>query len=199
MIPETKAPGQRVAYRRVSSLDQSTARQLDGMTFDREFTDKASGKDTSRPALQEALAYLREGDRLVTHSMDRLCRNLGDLRDIVKSLTSRGVAVEFVKENMVFTNDSTPMAQFMLNIMGSFAELERAMILSRQREGVAIARAKGVYKGRVPAIRSNNGKAELFERLQASGAKVTAMAKELGVSRQTIYSMLKAGKMEVAA
>ncbi|MGC1583311.1 MAG: recombinase family protein, partial [Candidatus Acidiferrales bacterium] len=134
-MTETKAPGQRVAYRRVSTLDQSTARQLDGMTFDREFTDKASGKDTSRPALQEALAYLREGDRLVVHSMDRLCRNLGDLRDIVKSLTSRGVAVEFVKENMVFTNESTPMAQFMLNIMGSFAELERAMILSRQREG----------------------------------------------------------------
>ncbi len=200
MTTETKAPGQRVAYRRVSTLDQSTARQLDGMTFDREFTDKASGKDTSRPALQEALAYLREGDRLVVHSMDRLCRNLGDLRDIVKSLTSRGVAVEFVKENMVFTNESTPMAQFMLNIMGSFAELERAMILSRQREGVAIAKAKGVYKGRAPAIRAGNGKLDLLTKLAAEGKGVAEMARAVGVSRQTVYSWLKnQQRAEVAA
>ena len=203
MTLETKAPGQRVAYRRVSTLDQNTTRQLDGMTFDREFTDKASGKDTARPALQEALAYLRDGDRLVVHSMDRLCRNLGDLRDIVKNLTSRGVAVEFVKENMVFTGDSTPMAQFMLNIMGSFAELERAMILSRQREGVALAKKAGVYKGRMPAIRAGNGKAELFEKLVAEGAKVSEIARQLGVSRQTIYSQLAALKTaepaEVAA
>ena len=198
MTTETKAPGQRVAYRRVSTLDQSTARQLDGMTFDREFTDKASGKDTSRPALQEALAYLREGDRLIVHSMDRLCRNLGDLRDIVKSLTSRGVAVEFVKENMIFTNDSTPMAQFMLNIMGSFAELERAMILSRQREGVALAKAKGnVYKGRAPAIRAGNGKLAELTRLIAEKTPIAEIARQLGVSRQTVYSMLK--NQEVAA
>ena len=199
MTTETKAPGQRVAYRRVSTLDQSTARQLDGMTFDREFTDKASGKDTSRPALQEALAYLREGDRLVVHSMDRLCRNLGDLRNIVKSLTSRGVAVEFVKENMVFTNESTPMAQFMLNIMGSFAELERAMILSRQREGVAIAKAKGVYKGRAPAIRAGNGKLAELTKLLAQNTPVAEMARQLNVSRQTIYSQLATLKQETAA
>ena len=202
MTTETKAPGQRVAYRRVSTLEQSTARQLDGMTFDREFTDKASGKDTSRPALQEALAYLREGDRLVVHSMDRLCRNLGDLRDIVKILTSRGVAVQFIKENMVFTNDSTPMAQFMLNIMGSFAELERAMILSRQREGVAIAKANGVYKGRAPAIRAGNGKLEELTKLAAAGTGVAEMARAVGVSRQTVYSWLAkqpAAKEEVAA
>jgi len=191
MTTEAKAPGQRVAYRRVSTLDQSTARQLDGMTFDREFTDKASGKDTARPALQEALAYLRTGDRLIVHSMDRLCRNLSDLRNIVESLTSRGVAVEFVKEAMVFTNESTPMAQFMLNIMGSFAELERAMILSRQREGVAIAKAKGVYKGRVPAIRQGNGKLETLRSLQANNTPIAEMARTLGVSRQTIYTMIK--------
>jgi DNA invertase Pin-like site-specific DNA recombinase len=199
MTPETKAPGQRVAYRRVSTLDQSTARQLDGMTFDREFTDKASGKDTARPALQEALAYLREGDRLICHSMDRLCRNLSDLRQIVESLTSRGVAVEFVKEAMVFTNDSTHMAQFMLNIMGSFAELERAMILSRQREGVAIAKKAGKYLGRAPAIRSNNGKLEELQTLISQNTPVATMARQLGVSRQTIYSHLATLKQEVAA
>lgn len=202
MTLENNPPGQRVAYRRVSTLDQNTARQLDGMTFDREFTDKASGKDTSRPALQEALAYLRTGDRLVVHSMDRLCRNLGDLRQIVESLTSRGVAVEFVKEAMVFTNESTPMAQFMLNIMGSFAELERAMILSRQREGVAIAKAKGIYKGRAPAIRANNGKLADLQNLISQNTPVAEMARQLKVSRQTIYSQLAALKQqqqEVAA
>ena len=203
MTIENNPPGQRVAYRRVSTLDQNTARQLDGLAFDREFTDKASGKDTARPALQEALAYLRTGDRLIVHSMDRLCRNLGDLRQIVESLTSRGVAVEFVKEAMVFTNESTPMAQFMLNIMGSFAELERAMILSRQREGVAIAKAKGIYKGRSPAIRANNGKEEKLLQAQAQGLGVADMARAVGVSRQTIYTWLAARKVattqEVAA
>ena len=190
----------RIGYRRVSTLDQNTARQLEGVPLDKVFTDHASGKNTARPELQAALEWAREGDRLVVHSMDRLCRNLGDLRDIVKSLTSRGVAVEFVKENMVFTNDSTPMAQFMLNIMGSFAELERAMILSRQREGVAIAKAKGVYRGRVPAIRAGNGKLDQLTKLAAEGKGVAEMARTVGVSRQTIYSWLKnQTKQEAAA
>jgi DNA invertase Pin-like site-specific DNA recombinase len=107
--------------------------------------------------------------------------------------------VEFIKENMVFTNDSTPMAQFMLNIMGSFAELERAMILSRQREGVAIAKAKGIYKGRAPAIRSNNGKLAELQNLISQNTPVAAMARQLNVSRQTIYSQLAALKQEAAA
>ena len=189
----------RIGYKRVSSLDQNTTRQLDGIPVDKVFEDHLSGKDIQRPQLQAALEWAREGDRLIVHSMDRLCRNLGDLRDIVKSLTSRGVAVEFIKENMVFTNDSTPMAQFMLNIMGSFAELERAMILSRQREGVAIAKAKGIYKGRAPAIRSNNGKLAELQNLISQNTPVAAMARQLNVSRQTIYSQLAALKQEAAA
>jgi DNA invertase Pin-like site-specific DNA recombinase len=190
----------KIGYKRVSSIDQNTARQLEGVQVDKIFEDHLSGKDIQRPQLQAALEWAREGDRLIVHSMDRLCRNLGDLRDIVKNLTSRGVAVEFIKENMVFTNDSTPMAQFMLNIMGSFAELERAMILSRQREGVAIARAKGVYKGRAPAIRSNNGKLDQLTKLAAEGKGVAEMARAVGVSRQTVYSWLKnQAKEEVAA
>lgn len=190
----------RIAYKRVSTLDQNTARQLDGIPVDKVFEDHISGKDTNRPQLQAALEWAREGDRLVVHSMDRLCRNLGDLRDIVKSLTSRGVAVEFVKENMVFTNESTPMAQFMLNIMGSFAELERAMILSRQREGVAIAKAEGRYKGRAPAIRGDNGKLAEMERGLAEGLGPADLARRVGVSRQTVYTWLKSRqKTEVAA
>ena len=194
-----KRGGKRIGYIRVSSVDQNTVRQLDGILLDKTFTDKASGKDTSRPALQEALAYLRTGDRLIVHSMDRLCRNLSDLRQVVESLTSRGVAVEFVKEAMVFTNESTAMAQFMLNIMGSFAELERAMINERIREGVAIAKAKGAYKGRAPAIRASNGKLDLFNKLLAEGARPAEMAKRLGVSRQTIYTQLEARKTEAVA
>ncbi len=190
----------RIGYKRVSSIDQNTARQLEGVPVDKIFEDHASGKDTARPQLQAALEWAREGDTLVVHSMDRLCRNLGDLRDIVKSLTSRGVAVEFVKENMTFTNDSTPMAQFMLNIMGSFAELERSMILSRQREGVAIAKAEGRYKGRAPAIRGNNGKLAEMERGLAEGLGPAELARRVGVSRQTVYTWLKSRqKTEVAA
>jgi len=189
----------RIGYKRVSSIDQNTARQLDGIQIDKVFEDHASGKDTARPQLQAALEWAREGDTLVIHSMDRLARNLGDLLRIVADLTNRKVQVEFIKEALTFTGDDSPMATLMLSIMGAVASFERAMILSRQREGVALAKKAGKYLGRAPAIRANNGKAELFERLQASGAKVSTMAKELGVSRQTIYSMLKTRQMEVAA
>lgn len=190
----------RIGYKRVSSLDQNTARQLDGIPLDKVFEDHASGKDTSRPQLQAALEWAREGDRLIVHSMDRLCRNLGDLRAVVSSLTSRGVAVEFIKENMTFTNESTPMAQFMLNIMGSFAELERAMIRERQKEGVAIAKAEGRYKGRSPAIRSDNGKLAELNKLISENKSVSEIARTLKISRQTVYSWLAAQKeRQVAA
>lgn len=189
----------RIGYRRVSTLDQNTARQLEGVQVDKVFEDHASGKDTARPQLQAALEWAREGDRLVVHSMDRLCRNLGDLRRTVESLTSRGVEVEFIKESMVFNGSDTPMAKFMLNIMGSFAELERAMILERQREGVAIAKRAGKYKGRVPAIRSNNGKLAELESLHSQNTPIAEMARTVGVSRQTIYSWLKTQGTEVAA
>ena len=189
----------RIGYRRVSTLDQNTARQLDGVPLDKCFEDHASGKDTARPQLQAALEWAREGDRLVVHSMDRLCRNLGDLRRTVESLTSRGVEVEFIKEGMVFNGDDTPMSKFMLNIMGSFAELERSMILERQREGVALAKKAGRYKGRAPAIRSNNGKLAELERLYILSTPVAEMARQTKVSRQTIYSWLKTKQERQAA
>ena len=191
MTDTTKPKGQRVAYRRVSTLDQSTARQLDGMTFDREFVDKASGKDTARPALQEALAYTREGDTLVIHSMDRLARNLADLLRIVADLTNRKVKVEFVKENLTFTGEDSAIATLMLSIMGAVASFERSMILERQREGVALAKKAGRYKGRAPAIRAGNGKAAELQNLLAEKLPVSEIARRLGVSRQTIYSQLK--------
>jgi DNA invertase Pin-like site-specific DNA recombinase len=109
--------GQRIGYIRVSSLDQNTQRQLDGIELDRIFTDTASGKDTKRPQLEELLRFLRDGDTLVVHSMDRLARNLDDLRSLVQKLTKKGVRIEFVKEHLVFTGEDSPLANLMLSVM----------------------------------------------------------------------------------
>ena len=113
-----------------------------------EFTDKASGKDINRPELDAMLAFAREGDTVVVHSMDRLARNLDDLRKLVQSLTKRGVRIEFVKESLAFSGEDSPMANLMLSVMGAFAEFERALIRERQREGIAVARQRGAYRGR---------------------------------------------------
>jgi DNA invertase Pin-like site-specific DNA recombinase len=132
--------GQRIGYIRVSTLGQNTDRQLKGIHVDRTFTDKVSGKDTNRPQLQEMLAFARDGDTVVVHSMDRLARNLDDLRRTVRLLTKKGVAVEFIHEHLTFKGDDTPMAILLLSIMGAFAEFERALIRERQMEGIALAK-----------------------------------------------------------
>lgn len=110
--------GQRIGYIRVSSLDQNADRQLAGVQLDRVFTDTASGRDTKRPQLEAMLSFVREGDSLIVHSMDRLARNLDDLRRIVQSLTQKGVQVEFVSEGLRFTGDDAPMATLLLSVMG---------------------------------------------------------------------------------
>ena len=117
--------GQRVGHVRVSSFDQNPERQLEQVQVDKVFTDKASGKDTQRPQLDALLAFVREGDTVVVHSMDRLARNLDDLRRLVQKLTQRGVRIEFVKEHLTFTGEDSPMANLMLSVMGAFAEFER--------------------------------------------------------------------------
>jgi len=175
-----------VGYVRVSTVDQNTDRQLDGIDLAKVFTDHASGKDTKRPALDECLGYLREGDTLVVHSMDRLARNLEDLRRIVRDLTGKGVRVQFVKESLTFTGEDSAMSTLLLSMLGAVAEFERSMILERQREGIAIAKAKGVYKGRKPAL-SVTKVAEVAQRL-AAGESATKLAKEFGVSRATVYN-----------
>ncbi|MCV6982110.1 recombinase family protein [Mycolicibacterium pulveris] len=179
--------GQHVGYVRVSTVDQNTERQLDGIELDKVFTDHASGKDTRRPALEECLDYVREGDTLVVHSMDRLARSLVDLRTVVDDLTGRGVDVRFVKESLTFTRDeSDPCSVLMLSIMGAVAEFERSMIRERQREGIAIAKAKGRYKGRKPAL-TRAQVVEVAQRL-AAGESATRLAEEFGVSRATVYN-----------
>ena len=182
------ATGQRIAYRRVSTADQKTARQLEGMDFDEEFEDKASGKDTARPALEAMLKHVRKGDTVFVHSMDRLARNLGDLEATVKKLNDKGAAVRFEKEGLAFEpgNAANPMSTLMLQILGAFAQFERSLILERQREGIAIAKAKGVFKGGNNKLRPELA-ATIKQRL-SEGASPTAVAKELGVSRQTVYT-----------
>ncbi len=182
--------GQRIGYQRVSTVDQNAERQLDGVELDKVFTDKASGKDTNRPELARALDYVRDGDTLVVHSMDRLARSLVDLRLTVDELTRRGVQVRFVKEGLTFSSDeSDPCAVLMLSVMGAVAEFERSMILERQREGIALAKAAGKYKGRKAALTDERAD-ELRARL-TRGESVTALAKEFGISRQTVYNYLQ--------
>jgi len=135
--------GQRVGYVRVSSEGQNTARQLDGVPVDRTFEDKVSGKSLDRPQLEAMLAFVREGDEVLVHSMDRLARNLDDLRRLVQSLTKKGVKVTFMKEGMTFTGDDSHLSLLMLSMMGAFAEFERSLLLERQREGIALAKARG--------------------------------------------------------
>jgi DNA invertase Pin-like site-specific DNA recombinase len=179
----------RVGYLRVSGVDQNTARQVDEVVADRVFTDHASGKDTERPQLEALLGFVREGDTVVVHSMDRLARNLDDLRRIVKVLTDQGVLVEFVKEHLTFTGEDSPAATLMLSVMGAFAEFERALLLERQREGIAAAKRRGVYTGRKPALTSEQ--AQELRALAASGEKKAVLARRFKISRETVYTYLR--------
>jgi len=186
--------GQRVGYARVSTVDQTTARQLDGQALDRLFTDKASGSSTDRPQLQAALAYVRAGDTLVVHSMDRLARNLADLLAMVKELTERGVTVEFIKERQTYrpSDQADPMADLLLQVMGAFAQFERALIRERQREGIALAKTvPGKYRGRAQALSPEKVQELLARDAAQAGKGRTALAKEYGISRETLYQYLK--------
>ena len=181
-----KRHDKRVGYRRVSSIDQSTERQLEGIELDKVFTDKASGKDTNRPQLKAALEFLREGDLFLVHSMDRLARSVDDLRKIVLDLTKRGVHVQFVKENLTFTGEDSAMSNLLLSLLGAVAEFERSMIRERQRDGIALAKKAGVYKGRKPSLTAVQV-AEIRKRVRA-GEKKTRLATVYRISRQTLYT-----------
>ena len=181
--------GQKIGYVRVSSVEQNTDRQLEGLELARVFTDKASGKDTQRPELEQLLKFVREGDTVVVHSMVRLARNLDDLRRLVADLTKRGVKIQFVKETLTFTGEDSPMSNLLLSVMGAFAEFERALIRERQREGVALAKQRGAYKGRKKAL-SAQDVATLKKRI-AEGETKAKVARDLGLSRETLYQYLR--------
>ncbi len=194
VIPDTfggQMKGQRIGYVRVSSFDQNPERQLEHVQLDRIFMDKASGKDSKRPELEALLTFVREGDTIMVHSMDRLARNLDDLRRLVQTLTKRGIRIEFVKENLVFTGDDSPMATLMLSIMGAFSEFERSLLRERQREGIALAKKRGVYKGREKALEPKQ--AERLRRRAKNGESKTQIAKDFNISRETVYQYIRSG------
>jgi len=181
--------GQTVGYGRVSSITQNEARQVEALEgCARLFIDKASGKNADRPELITALGYVREGDTLRVPSMDRLARNLDDLRAIVRDLTAKGVRVHFVKEGLTFTGEDNAMSNLLLSMLGAVAEFERSLIRERQAEGIAIAKANGVYKGRKPVL-SEDQVSAAKDRIEA-GIPKAVIARDLGVSRQTLYNAL---------
>ena len=183
--------GQSIGYVRVSTADQNTdrqTRQLEGLNLDRIFTEVASGKDVNRPQLKAALEHMREFDTFYVHSMDRLARNLEDLRKIVADLTERGVTVKFMKEGLEFDKNANSLSKLLLSIMGAFAEFERNLIRERQREGIEIAKTKGAYKGRKPALTSEQ--VLNLKELQKSGQSKSKLANDFGISRQTLYKYL---------
>ncbi|MGH9067684.1 MAG: recombinase family protein [Acidimicrobiales bacterium] len=182
--------GQRVGYIRVSSLDQNPDRQLEGVEVDRVFTDRASGRDVLRPQLEALVGFVRDGDTVVVHSLDRLARNLDDLRRVVSGLTSRGVSVHFVHEQLTFTGEDSPMANFLLSVMGAFAEFERALIGERQREGIALAKQRGAYRGRKKSLTKNQ--ADALASRAAAGEPKAALARDFDISRETVYQYLRA-------
>jgi len=176
---------QTVGYIRVSTKEQNTVRQLDGIELDKTFADTASGKDTHRPQLRIMAAYVRQGDVVMVHSMDRLARNLNDLRALVDDFNSKGVTVRFVRENLSFTGEDSPMSNLLLSMLGAVAQFERDMIQERQREGIALAKARGIYKGRSPSL--NHGQIADIRQRAAEGESPSKIARLYKVHRQTVY------------
>jgi DNA invertase Pin-like site-specific DNA recombinase len=121
--------------------------------------------------------------------MDRLARNLDDLRCLVRELTARGVAVQFVKEQLTFTGEDTVMATLLLSVMGAFAEFERALIRERQREGITLSKKRGAYCGRTPSLTQEQ--ASTLRRRAAEGVAKARLAREFGISRETVYHYLR--------
>jgi DNA invertase Pin-like site-specific DNA recombinase len=183
----------RIGYVRVSSTDQNIDRQLDGENLTVTFVDKASGKNTDRPQLQALLAgNWPQGSTVVVHSMDRLARSLSDLLAIVEDLTSRGIAVQFIKEAKIFRGDGTDaMDKLMLSMLGAFAEYERTLIRERQREGIAKAKQRGVYRGSQPKITDIERIMQIRTEFHALGVNKTRLATQYGISRETLYRYAK--------
>lgn len=180
-----------IAYLRVSTTDQNTDRQLSdtAINFDKTFTDKCSGGTVKRPALAELKDYVREGDTIHVHSIDRLARNLVDLKQLVSDWNSQGISVKFHKESLSFNaGGSDHMAELMLNMLGAVALFELAMIQERRQEGIEKAKAAGKYRGR-PTNESNH---QRISELRSQGVSLRKIANEVGVSLSTVQRALSA-------
>ncbi len=177
--------GKRIGYIRVSTPDQNPDRQLENIQLDKKFIEFSSAKSTNRPELQSMLDFVREDDIVIVHSMDRLARNLKNLKSLVDGLVSRKIQVHFIKENLQFSGENSATSNFILNIMGAFAEFEHAFILERQREGIEIAKKKGRFRGTKKKL--NDEKIQILKNELLTRKSKTQIALELGVSRFTLY------------
>lgn len=181
--------GQTVGYRRVSSASQCLDRQeFEGC--DRIFQENVTGASRDkRPALQQMIAYVRQGDEVVVHSIDRLARSLQDLQAIVDELTAKGVKVTFIKDGLTFgRGDEDPTKKLMLQVLGSIAEFERTLIRSRQREGIQAAKKRPGYRhGRKPSV---NPKTVIGAWEATPSASLADIAGEVGCSRSTAHRIL---------
>ncbi len=179
----------RVGYRRVSTIDQKLERQELG-DVGRVFEEHESGPSKDRPALQEMLDYIRKGDTVVVWSIDRLARDLRDLQSIVEQVTTAGATLQFISEGISFGPDGAdPFSKLQLQMLGAFAEFERSIILKRQAEGIAKAKARGVYKGGQRRIDRDR-----VISLSKEGAGPSKIAVEMGISRMTVYRILEEAK-----
>ena len=182
----------KIGYRRVSSLDQNLDRQDLG-PLDKTFEEKLSGVNAKdRPELQNMMEFAREGDEVICWSIDRMARDLRDLQTIIQTLLDKNVSITFISENLTFSASSNdPFAKLQLHLMGAFAEFERSIIRKRQAEGIAKAKARGVYRGRKATIDPD----KIIE-LKQQGMGPTKIATEMGISRISVYRALKGSQQQ---
>lgn len=179
----------RVGYARISTEGQQVARQeiiLQNLGVERVFVETCSGKNTDRPELKKMLTFIREGDTVVIESISRLARNTKDLLLLVDEFSKRGVAFVSQKENI---DTTTPTGKFILTVFGAIAELEREYILQRQAEGIAIAKANGVYKGRKPLDCPDFDK--VYQQVELGKISATEAFRQLNVSKSTYYRRVR--------
>jgi DNA invertase Pin-like site-specific DNA recombinase len=174
--------GQKIGYIRVSTVDQNTDRQLADIELDKVFEEKVSAKTANRPELQQMLGHIREGDEIYIHDISRLARNIEDLHRLVNEIIEKGCSVHFVKENLHFSGDRTdPTQQLLLSMLGAVYQFERSIMLERQREGIAVAKAAGKFKGRPKSIDNHE-----IRRILAEGNSISKTAELLGVSMSSV-------------
>lgn len=181
----------KVLYARVSTIDQNTDRQTVNSDVEKVYIDKMSGKSMERPQLQAMLDFIREGDEVIVHSMDRLARNVKDLLTLVDQIKSKGASLYFEKEQLKFSPDKeeNSMQKLMMTMIGAIAEFERNLILERQREGIAIAKEKGAYKGSKKKLTPSQIE-ELNKIYLKKEISVSELGKKFGISRKSVYNYI---------
>lgn len=178
-----------IAYVRVSTVEQNESRQEEGLKtykIDKWYTEKVSAKDTNRPELKKMLEFAREGDTIYVWDFSRLARSTKDLLELVELMQDKGIHLKSIKENL---DTNTPTGKLMLTMIGAINEFERANLLERQREGIAIAKREGKYKGR-KKIKIDNFK-EYYDKYMRREISKSSLAKELNISRPTLDKLIR--------